>query len=93
MKLKFCKFIALIAFFLLIVSSVGCRSIFVNNPEKKAAKKHQKEYQETVKGYRSTVKDHYDNQSKKTKRRMKRNLRRAERDLKKRMPKAGWECR
>ena len=93
MKPKFCKFIALIALALMLVAASGCRTIFVNSPEKKAAKKQAQQQEEAAKSYRASVKGHYGNQSKKTRRRMKRNLKKAERKLKKRMPKGGWECR
>jgi Tfp pilus assembly protein PilO len=93
MKLKFCKFIALIFMLLLMVSFAGCRSLFVNSPEKKAAQRQERENKEIQKEYRASVKDHYNNQSKKTKRRMKRNLKKAERKMKKRLSKGGWECR
>lgn len=71
MKPKFCKFIAFIVILLILGGAGGCRTLFVDNPEKKAAKKQQKDFRENAKSYRASVKDHYDNQSKKTKRRMK----------------------
>ncbi|MCB2221372.1 MAG: hypothetical protein KQI35_13315 [Bacteroidetes bacterium] len=93
MKLKFCKFIALVFMVIIMMTLGSCRSLFINSPEKKAAKNQVREYKETQKEYRASVKDHYKNQSKKTKRRMKRNLKKAERKMKKRLSKGGWECR
>lgn len=42
MKPKFCKFIAFIVILLILGGAGGCRTLFVDNPEKKAAKKQQK---------------------------------------------------
>jgi len=91
MNLKFCKFIALILLLGNLILLGSCRTLFVNHPEKKAAKAQKKEDREFQKNYDAIVKAHYKNQDKKTRKRMKKNLRKANKNKEKK--KDGWECR
>ena len=90
-KVKFCKFIALICFCSLLVFSSGCRSLFISDPHKKAEKAERRKELEAQKNYQSFIKAHYKNQDKKTRKRMKKNLRKAKKQNKKK--KSGWDCR
>ena len=69
--MKFRTFILL----LLLLSSVpffqGCRSLFVNSPEKKAMKNQEKSDKEFEKNYDKIKKAHFKNQTKETRKRMK----------------------
>ena len=91
MNLKFCKFIALILLLGNLILLGSCRTLFVNNPEKKAATAQKKEEREFQKNYNAIVKAHYKHQDKKTRKRMKKNLRKANKNKEKK--KDGWECR
>jgi len=94
MRLKFTKFILL--FFILTHSFMfsGCRSVFVKDPARAAAKKERKGLKETQKEYSKAVKSHYKNQDGATEKRMKKSYKKAtKKEKRKKKNKSYWRCR
>ncbi len=93
MKAK--KFIRILFVFSILTTSVGCRTLGFNDPQKKADKQQEQKQKELIKQYKADIKRHYDMQTKETRKRMKENLRKAKkadrknRDKKK---KSKWKC-
>jgi len=93
--MKFRKFIAILLILGLVIYFQSCKTIFVNNPEKKALKKQEKEDKEFAKSYSKARKDHYEIQDKETRRRMEKNLKKIKRQEKKKnkkKKKSKWDC-
>jgi Flp pilus assembly protein TadB len=90
---KLIKFSGIVLLVFVLLSVGGCKSVFVNNPAKKAAKKQEKEQRNFQKNYQKATEAHYKSQSKETRKRMKKNLRKAEAKNKKSKPAKGWDCR
>lgn len=90
---KWSKFKGIIFLVLVLLSAGGCKSVFVNNPAKKAAKKQEKQQRSFQKSYQKATDAHYNSQSKETRKRMKKNLKKADSRNKKKKPAKGWDCR
>lgn len=90
--MKFCKFTVCLILCVHLFFLQGCKAVFVNDPEKKAMKQHNKEEKAFEKEYVKARKQHYKNQSKKTRKRMNKNLRKAKKNNKTKKRKSGWDC-
>lgn len=93
MSIKFIKFMVLLFILSHLFVFTGCKSIFVNDPAKVAAKQEKKGLKETQKSYRKAVKAHYKSQDGNTEKRMKKSYRKATKKLKKKKTKSHWRCR
>ncbi len=90
--MKIRNFIFLFLVFILVPFSQGCRSLFVNSPEKKAAKRQEKLDREFDKNYAKIRKAHFKNQTRKTRQRMKKSRREARKINKPRKTKSKKDC-
>lgn len=92
MRMKFCKFTVLLLLCSNLFFIQACKTVFVNDPEKKAMKQKQAQDKEFEKAYAKVRKQHYKNQSKDTRKRMNKNLKKAKKRNKTKKTKSGWDC-
>jgi hypothetical protein len=92
-RMKFRKFVFLLIILFTVPFMQGCRSLFVNSPEKKAAKKQERADKEFDKNYSKIKSAHYKNQTRETKKRMRKNRRKAARMNRTKKTKSKWDCK
>jgi ribosomal protein L24 len=71
----------------------GCRSLFVNSPEKKAVKQQEKSDKEFQKNYSKIKTAHFKNQDKETRKRMKKNKKVSRKLNRSKKSKSKWDCK
>lgn len=91
-QLKFRKFIILLLICAQLPLIHGCRSLFVNSPEKKARKQQEKSDREFDKNYSRIKKAHFKNQTRDTRKRMKKSKKSARQMNKSKKKKSNWDC-
>ncbi len=93
MRMKFCKFIAFVLLCFQLILFQGCKTLFVNDPEKKAVKQQKKEDQEFNKAYAKIRKAHYKNPTRDTRKRMDKSMKKAKKRNKSKKSKAKRNCK
>jgi hypothetical protein len=90
--MKIRKFSGFVLGFLFILSIFGCKTMFVNDPEKKIRKQTEQDQKEFEKAYAKLRQEHYKNQTRQTRKRMKKNLRKAKKLNKPKKKKSKKDC-
>lgn len=90
--MKIRKFILLLLVLVTVPLTQGCRTLFVNSPERKAAKQQERADREFEKNYGKVKSAHLKNQTRETRKRMNKNKRKADRMNRSKKNKSKWDC-
>lgn len=90
--MKFCKFIIFLLICVQVPLSQGCRTLFADNPEKRAMKKQERSDKEFEKAYDQIKKEHLKNQTRATRKRMNQSKKAAEKMNKRKKTKSKRKC-
>lgn len=91
-RMKNATFIFLFIVLISMPLMQGCKTMFVNSPEKKAQKQQEKSDKAFEKNYKKIQKMHFKNQDRQTRKRMKKSKKEARKMNRSKKTKSKWDC-